>query len=271
MVIDLGDRAVAANAGDGLRLSVHRIRGAARSRLRGRCGRARRRSSLGGRTRRRRRRSPARRTGAATRRTAMWSRSSTLLLDTARSARSATPPRRRRSSRSRFSSKPTCSKTLSIAAVVRQHLGDEPLDPDRGGAAGELLEQPRPDPAPLVGVSHRERRLRRSSDRGAERSSRSRRLAPRRLFGERADQRAALDPVRLEQRLDELWAQVRQSRGSGLCRLSARERAEEVEQRSRVCGAWAAAAASVPPSRRMTSTASIARLMGALSRSAGRV
>ena len=44
-------------------------------------------------------------------------------------------------------------------AVVRQHLGEEPLDPDRGGSLRELLEQARADPAPLIGVRNGERGL----------------------------------------------------------------------------------------------------------------
>ena len=40
--------------------------------------------------------------------------------------------------------------------VVRQHLGDEPLDSGLGRARGEPLEQPRPDTAALMLVGHRE-------------------------------------------------------------------------------------------------------------------
>ena len=44
-------------------------------------------------------------------------------------------------------------------AVLGQHLGDEALDPGRRARAGELLEQPRADPAPLMLVRDRERHL----------------------------------------------------------------------------------------------------------------
>ncbi len=44
-------------------------------------------------------------------------------------------------------------------AVVRENLGDEALDPDHGGALGELLEHARADSAPLVVIGDHEGHL----------------------------------------------------------------------------------------------------------------
>ena len=87
--------------------------------------------------------------------------------------------------------------------VLGQHLGDEALDPDARRARGELLEQPRADPASLLGVGDGEGRL--GDGRVAQPdvvADRDDALAV--LVGERAEQRAALGPVGIEQRLDEL-------------------------------------------------------------------
>ena len=84
-----------------------------------------------------------------------------------------------------------------------QHLGDEALDPDRRCAGGEPLQQPRADPSPLLVVGDRERRLRQRRVAQAHVvADRDDPLAV--LVRERAEKGAALGPVRLEQRLDEL-------------------------------------------------------------------
>ena len=117
-------------------------------------------------------------------------------------------------------------------AVVRQHLRDEALDSLLGGTGGELLEQPRADPAALVVVGDRERRFRDG------------RVAEAHVVGDRDDalgavdlerpeQRAALVPVGLERRLDEPWAEVREAVEAEV-EAALRERPEEVEQRVRV-------------------------------------
>ena len=62
--------------------------------------------------------------------------------------------------------------------VLGQHLGDEALDPDRGRARGELLEQPRADARGPAGRRRRRTRPRPSTGRAAARSSRARRCAP---------------------------------------------------------------------------------------------
>ena len=89
------------------------------------------------------------------------------------------------------------------AGVLGQHLGDEARDPGLARAERELLEQARADPAALLGVGDGERDL---GGRGVaqarvarERHDRRRAVGPR----ERADERAALVPVRIEERLDE--------------------------------------------------------------------
>ena len=114
--------------------------------------------------------------------------------------------------------------------VLRQHLGDEPLDPHRGRARGELLEQARPDAAPLVGVRDRERHLR---DGGIAQAhvvgDGDHSLVPV-LVRQRAQERATLDPVRLEHRLDELRAEARQAVEPESQALL-RQRPEEAEQR----------------------------------------
>ena len=82
--------------------------------------------------------------------------------------------------------------------VVGQHLGDEALDPGGGRALGELLEQPRPDPAPLELVGDREGDLRRG-------------LVPQaQVLGHRddlvacdGDEHAAVAPVRVEEVRDQ--------------------------------------------------------------------
>ena len=83
-------------------------------------------------------------------------------------------------------------------AVLRHHLGDEARDPGDRGPLRELLQEAGADPAALLLVGDREGDLRHS------------RLAQARIAREgddavfeRADEGAALDPVRVEERLDE--------------------------------------------------------------------
>ena len=87
--------------------------------------------------------------------------------------------------------------------VRRHHLGDEPVDAGVARPAGELLEQAGADPASLLGVVDGERHLGRFAPADTC-------VAPHRddpLFavavGQPARERAALRPVRIEQRLDE--------------------------------------------------------------------
>ena len=83
--------------------------------------------------------------------------------------------------------------------VLVQHLGHELLDLGLGGPGRELLEQSRADPSPLELVTDGERDL------GGARVAQP---DPVRNGDdpavERPEQRAALLPVRVEQRLDEL-------------------------------------------------------------------
>ena len=116
--------------------------------------------------------------------------------------------------------------------VVGQDLGDEALDPDRCCPGGQALQQPSADPSPMLRVGDGERRL--GQRRIAEAhvvSDRDDALAV--LVGERPEQRAALGPVRLEQRLDQLRPQVRQPVEAAMQALG-RESAVEVEERRRV-------------------------------------
>ena len=98
-------------------------------------------------------------------------------------------------------------------AVLRQHVGDEALDPDLGRARRELLEQPGADAAALVLVGDRERRLGELA------------VAQSDIVGdgdeplafivdERADQHPTLLPVRVDEGLDEPRRRRRGSRGS---------------------------------------------------------
>jgi len=91
-------------------------------------------------------------------------------------------------------------------AVVGQHICDEALDARLASAQRELLEKPRPDPAPLLVVRDGEANLRRL--RVAQPHPARERDDPLATFvaGERPEQRAALDPVGLEVVLDEWTA-----------------------------------------------------------------
>ena len=86
--------------------------------------------------------------------------------------------------------------------VVRHHLGDEPLDAGCGRALRQLLEHARADPAALVLVGDGERDL--CSGRVAEpRIACERDDALGAVVRQRPDERASLDPVRVEGGLDE--------------------------------------------------------------------
>ena len=221
---------IAADAGDRRALGVDRIGGAGEVALRARCGRARRRSSRGAARRRRRRR--CRLEERAQRRD---DRGVVALLDAQLEplgrARSGTRPRRRRSSSSRFSSKPARSKTPSIdrsrAAPRRRSARSRPRR--RGRRAAPAAASRSLSPAPC---RRRRRRTRQRPDRAAHVvADRDDALAV--LVGERADERAPLGPVRVEQRLDELRPEIRKPVEATVEAL-ARERAVEVEQRRRV-------------------------------------
>ena len=116
--------------------------------------------------------------------------------------------------------------------VLGEHLGHEALDPDGRRPCRQALQQPSTDPPPLLRVGDGECRL---GQRGIAQAhvvaDCDDSLAV--LVGEGADQRAALDPVRLEQRLDQLQPHVRQPVEAPVQALP-RERAVEVEQRRRV-------------------------------------
>ena len=90
--------------------------------------------------------------------------------------------------------------------VRRHHLGDERLDAGAGRKLCELLEQPRADAVALELVGDREGDLRR---RGVAKPhvARERHDPLLRPLAERADQRAALGPVRIEEGRDELGRQ----------------------------------------------------------------
>ena len=121
--------------------------------------------------------------------------------------------------------------------VVGHDLRDEALDTDLRCPLGEALEEPRPDPAPLVGVGHREgsfcnRRVAKSH------VARNRHDLLAGVRAQRSEQSAPLAPVRLEQRLHE----PRPERGKAVeAEISAPlgQRSEELEKRVRV----------VPPGR----------------------
>ena len=94
--------------------------------------------------------------------------------------------------------------------VVRQHVGDEALDPDLGRPRRELLEQARTDAAALMLVGHGEGRLGELAVAQADVVGESHDSLPV-LVDERPQEHASFLPVRLDQRLDETRPQLRQA------------------------------------------------------------
>ncbi len=121
----------------------------------------------------------------------------------------------------------------------RENLGDEALDPDPGSAGRQALEQSRPDASALLGVGDGKGGL------GHGRIAQTHVVADRddplpALVRQRTQQSAALDPIRIEERLDELRPQVRKAVEAAVEAL-ARKRSVEVEQRLAIRVASAAA------------------------------
>ena len=193
--LDLAQRRVPRDARDGLAIAVDREDGAGEIPLRAHCGTARRRSSRAGETRRRRRRSRGQerleRSGCADVIAVVGASEGV-----ARSARSASSPRSRRVSGRVDAAKPASATTRQHVPVAGLDLEDEALDAARRGARGELLEQPRADADALAG--RRRRRTATSAAAGSRRRvvARERDDALARPFGERRDQRSAIDASR---------------------------------------------------------------------------
>ena len=185
-------------------------------RRRGCCERARRRSSRVGARRRSRRPSPARRTDAGRRRrrcdhARRRARVAGRLDRETELDRATLSPRH---------SKPTYAKTLEQPGS-RHHLGDESLDPGDARPGGKLLEQSRSDPRPCSG--RRPRRPPRPGRPAETRVAGERDYAFLTPVGERADKRAPLGPVRVEERSDKRgsmrrkpWKRRNGSRGEPL-------------------------------------------------------
>jgi hypothetical protein len=120
-------------------------------------------------------------------------------------------------------------------AVVGEHLREEGLDSDRRRPARELLEEPGPDPTALELVGDAERGL--GDGRVAEALvARDRDDLLAVTLREGPEQRASLRPVRVEQPLDELWPD-RRNPVESLVQALRRETAEELEQLVGVVGA----------------------------------
>ena len=109
--------------------------------------------------------------------------------------------------------------------VVADHLGDEALDANRSRAPGELLEHARPDPAPLLVVGDGERDL---GDIGVTEARVACESDDPVL--ERPDERAPLDPVGIDERLDEGRANGGRAVESQV-EAPLRERVEEADER----------------------------------------
>ena len=143
---------------------------------------------------------------------------------------------RRRSPRPRT---PAASRALS-----RHHLGDEALDAGRGRALGELLEQARPDAAPLELVGDRERDLGARGVAQPRRSSPARRSAPSPSADSVPTSAPRLVPVGIDERLDERRARAWGSRGSG-----GRGSAPRARRRTRRSASTSAACGETQPQR----------------------
>ena len=129
-------------------------------------------------------------------------------------------------------------------AVVGQHVGDEALDSHLGGALGQPLEQSSADPASLMLVGDGERRfgqLRVSEPDVVRQGDHMLDV----VVDERAEQRTALLPVRLDHRVDESRAQrggSRESGGTGCAWTDRRRRRPGRRRRRDRAGAVAACA-----------------------------
>ena len=167
--------------------------------------------------------------------TAVWSRSST---------RDASAPVAATGKRELDLAALTCAPELESGVrehcqrrrVRRHHLGDEPVDAGVARPAGELLEQAGADPAALFGVVDGERHLGRFAPADTC-------VAPDRddaLFtvavGEPAGERAALRPVRIEQRLDQCGLDPAESVEAQVPALVGQTLEEARAERRAVCG-----------------------------------
>ena len=141
--------------------------------------------------------------------------------------------------------------------VVGQHESDEPLDAVMGRPLGELLDEARAHAAALERIRHRERRLGRGGI-AEPRVVRKRDDPLRPVLDERTEQRAALDPVRLEHLLDDLGPERRKPVEAHVEALLG-EGSEEVEDRVGVLARAGGRSRRVLPSRRITSTTSVTR------------
>ena len=198
--------------------------------------------------------------------TATWSRSSTRSsygsVAAIGKSTSTSPPSSSRVARSRR------LEDAEHAAVVGHHLRDEALDPVAAGALGELLEQPRADPAPLIVVGDGEGGLGARRDRAAARSCQQRRSARVVLEqASRAAPRARPSPGRAAaRRAPGRGGESRGSAGTGSARESAPKNSSSASASSRRGGR----SRSVAPSRRITSTTSaVMELILAPERSSG--
>ena len=116
--------------------------------------------------------------------------------------------------------------------VVGEHLSNESLDSNRGSTSRKPFQQPRPDPSPLLVVGDGESGLRQ------RRIAQTHVVADRNdplavLVRQRTQQRTALGPVGVKQRLDELRPQIREAMKATVQAL-ARKRSVEVEESCRV-------------------------------------
>ncbi len=98
---------------------------------------------------------------------------------------------------------PGVSEHCQGRRVRCHHLGDEPFDAGVARPAGELLEQACADPAALLGVIDRERHLGRFASADTCVASNRHHAHLPIAVGQPAGERAALRPVRIEQRLDQ--------------------------------------------------------------------
>ena len=156
-----------------------------------------------------------------------------------------------------MTSKPASSKTREHRPVAGEHLGDEALDPVRRGAAASCSSRRVPMPAALQLVGDGERDL------GADRIAQpdvARERDDAAVVAERADQRPALVPVRVDEGLDELRRHAQRAVEAlvDALRREPRRRTRRAPRRPRAPGGRRR---SVPPSRRMTSRAG-PRLLG---------